>query len=352
MEDGDTMLTPAGGASLQPRSHVQVNIYGTTVDALRRRGVDLERLISSLGCHCVVMDVPEIPCEAPDLVSVTSSQGSSSTVTNDVWVRDESNRSGRVPTANGVAMELPVSLDSNFSWFSSNCVLLLVNQQLLEGERHEPEAQSCTPIAELSPDSFIDLNIFSSLKPAAGASSVDCGAKPSSLPMTDQAANSFFENVRVKVEPCEPKVPCVQVGPPLQAEPPSGRSSRKRTPRLSFSPRESPEVMRKRKMRIMSNYRTTLKASAREYQCRIPGCGKILHFKQSCRRQGLDHVRSHFPKKTRRCKRCDYSGITNASVYNHHSSCHANEPYPGPLAAETTEDLQELQRLFNQAFPG
>ncbi|RCN53090.1 hypothetical protein ANCCAN_00639 [Ancylostoma caninum] len=268
------------------------------------------------------MDVPEIPYEAQDLVSVTSFQGSSSTLANDDWVSDESNKSGRVSTANEVAMEVPE------------------NQQALESERHESEAQSCTPISELSPDSFIDLKIFSSLRGSAGATSLDFATKPCS--MADKTDNcSFGENVAVKVEPCEPKTP----------ELPSGRPSRKRTPRLSFSPRDSPEVMRKRKIRIMSSYRTTTKPTAREFQCRIPGCGKILHFKQSCRRQGLDHVRSHFSRKTRRCKICDYCGNTNASVYNHHSSCHASEPYPGPLAAETAEDLQELQRLFNQAFP-
>ncbi|CAJ0593601.1 unnamed protein product [Cylicocyclus nassatus] len=201
----------------------------------------------------------------------------------------------------------------------------------------QAEVQSSAPICELTPDSFVDSDLFLEVKGDPDAPSSSIALQPWSAE-EGEISQSRTESEATPVKPEDAKD---------SATMPLLRAPRRRAARLWYSPQDTPEAMKNKKIKL-----TRMKAKAdREFQCRISGCGKILHFKQSCRRQGLDHVRSHFPRKTRRCKICDYAGNTNASVYNHHTSCHPNEFYPGPLATETKEDLEELQHLFHQAFP-
>uniref|UniRef100_A0A7I4XYD9 C2H2-type domain-containing protein n=1 Tax=Haemonchus contortus TaxID=6289 RepID=A0A7I4XYD9_HAECO len=39
-------------------SYVQINIYNTSLEELRDRGVDLKHFLKEIGCRCIVMDVP------------------------------------------------------------------------------------------------------------------------------------------------------------------------------------------------------------------------------------------------------------------------------------------------------
>ncbi|KAK6727634.1 hypothetical protein RB195_005369 [Necator americanus] len=311
------MVSPVRGISSQTRSHVQINIYGTTVDALRSRGVDLERLLSSLGCRCVVMDVPELPSESTELVSVTSFQGCED------WINDITTRSGQTSATKEADVE---------------------SEPQPYRVPHDHEINCCPIISELSADSFVDSKLF--VNPKEDPASQTFPMK-SCLVFDDAKLNSFCVGSESS---SERKFGLRELEELPGSDTVISRMPRRRAPPPSFSPPEPREIKRRRKLKLAYGSRTVVRGDG-TFECKIPGCGKILHFKQSCRRQGLDHVRSHFPKKTRRCKICDYSGNTNASVYNHHTSCHSSTPYPGPVAAETKEDLELLQRLFSQAFP-
>ncbi|KAK6727635.1 hypothetical protein RB195_005369 [Necator americanus] len=209
---------------------------------------------------------------------------------------------------------------------------------------HDHEINCCPIISELSADSFVDSKLF--VNPKEDPASQTFPMK-SCLVFDDAKLNSFCVGSESS---SERKFGLRELEELPGSDTVISRMPRRRAPPPSFSPPEPREIKRRRKLKLAYGSRTVVRGDG-TFECKIPGCGKILHFKQSCRRQGLDHVRSHFPKKTRRCKICDYSGNTNASVYNHHTSCHSSTPYPGPVAAETKEDLELLQRLFSQAFP-
>ncbi|ETN70010.1 hypothetical protein NECAME_00958 [Necator americanus] len=235
---------------------------------------------------------------------------------------------------------------------------------------HDHETNCCPIISELSADSFVDSKLF--VNPKEDPASQTFPMK-SCLVFDDAKLNSFCVGSESS---SERKFGLRELEELPGSDTVISRMPRRRAPPPSFSPPEPREIKRRRKLKLAYGSRTVVRGDG-TFECKIPGCGKILHFKQSCRRQGLDHVRSHFPKKTRRCKICDYSGNTNASVYNHHTSCHSSTPYPGPVAADmekqcfysyaisrkvvslllmlncsrTKEDLELLQRLFSQAFP-
>ncbi|KAK5986980.1 hypothetical protein GCK32_004681 [Trichostrongylus colubriformis] len=89
------------------------------------------------------------------------------------------------------------------------------------------------------------------------------------------------------------------------------------------------------------------------FHCHMPGCGKKLLWRSRYGKNRLvDHVRTHWKTAVKLCKICDYKAPSPRQVYHHHKVNHGSVPYMGATSLETTEDMEELLRLWKQCFPG
>lgn len=91
---------------------------------------------------------------------------------------------------------------------------------------------------------------------------------------------------------------------------------------------------------------------SRILKCHMPGCTTTMKWHPRMgRNRLLDHVRTHWRKKVKKCKLCDFEAIDVRKVHRHHTLTHTSDPFMGALSNESKQDWEELQQMYSACFP-
>ncbi|KIH55899.1 hypothetical protein ANCDUO_13932 [Ancylostoma duodenale] len=360
-------------------TYVQINIYNTTIEALREKGVDIECFLKSTGCPSVSMNIPildmkscestrviDMRCSKPRECTVEESNNGANANTDE---SDEIAPAGGRHTSEHLDTAVCIKGDADAEEIFQDCIegyeeddippkslgpVAVTNNSLKtcatatsfllshDNENEEPLQRDAVQMATSVgvPELMSEQQGEDEESPIVANHDEKNGVES----VVGAEASGVLEHLNSNTAPvhCPEKSlsNANEVFNSLSLE--SNRQRRKRARRSSAASRRSVGESIPKILNESSALQAKCKGSSQPkshiesvFECKFPGCVAKMTWKPRYGKNRLvEHVRNHWSKNVKKCNICSFSAPCWRKVYFHHKRIHGDVEFNGVVSLE------------------